>query len=57
MSKKRKIWQLDYACNVGDRVFWQNLKGERWEGELVEWNSNVAYVRLDDGTMKIIDCG
>ena len=56
MKKKEKLWQLDYACKVGDRVFWANLKGERWEGTLIEWNSNVAYVKLDDGTIKNIVC-
>lgn len=56
MSKQERLWQLDYACKVGDRVFWQNIKGERWEGELVEWDSNVAYVKLDDGTVKAVEC-
>jgi len=53
---KRKVWQLDYACEIGTRVWWGNIKGERWEGTLLKMQDSIATVRLDDGTTKEIEC-
>ena len=39
----------------GDRVWWVTVSGERLEGTLEEWDSNVAVIRLDDGTEKCVE--
>lgn len=56
MSKKEKVWQLDYACKIGDRVKWKTIKGDTFEGTLYDWDENVAIVKLDNGTFKSIEC-
>lgn len=54
---KKIIPQLDYACRVNERVWWPNLKGERFEGVIKEWKEDeLAVVKLDDGTIKEIQC-
>jgi len=52
----KKMNYIDYACEIGERVYWENLRKEKFEGVIIKWNSNVATVRLDDGTQKIIEC-
>ena len=52
----RQLRQLDYACIKGERIFWETIRGERFEGVISEWDSNVAIVTLDDGTTKAIEC-
>jgi len=52
----KKLPYIDYMCKVGERVFWENLRKERFEGVIKEWNDNVATVQMDDGTEKIIVC-
>ena len=37
------------------RVKWETWGGEKYEGEVVELDSNVLHVRLDDGTMKAVE--
>jgi len=55
MSKK-KLQYIDYECEVGERVYWENLIGKKFEGVIIKWENNLATVELDDGTMKIIEC-
>jgi hypothetical protein len=55
----RQLRQLDYACMKGERVWWPNLKGERFEGHIISWDKTdkeIATVRMDDGTEKQIEC-
>jgi hypothetical protein len=40
----------------GDVVTWNTLGGENFKGEIVEMDSNVAYVRLESGEIKTIEC-
>jgi hypothetical protein len=54
--KKQKLSFLDYACKVGERVQWANIKGEKFEGVLKAWNDYTATVTLDSGTEMFIDC-
>jgi hypothetical protein len=37
------------------RVKWENLKGEKFEGEVKEVDSNVLHVKLDNGTIKAVE--
>ena len=53
---KKKLQQIDYACKVGDRVFYKNFKGEKFEGTLIEWHANIAVIEMDDGTQKSFTC-
>ena len=55
-TKKQKISYLDYACKVGERVKWANIKNEKFEGMLKAWNDYTATVTLDDGKEMFIDC-
>jgi len=48
--------QIDYACKVNERVFFKNLKDEKFECVILKWNDNIATVRLDDGSEKTIEC-
>lgn len=59
MKKKiEKIQYIDYACKVGERVWWTNFNWEkRYEGILIEWKENsLAVIKMDDGTIKEIQC-
>lgn len=53
---KKQLRYIDYACYVGERVKWENMKGEKFEGRIKEWDSNVAIVTMDDGTEKAVEC-
>ena len=37
------------AHKIGDRVAWETIVGFRYEGEIVDIDSNVLIVRLDNG--------
>jgi len=37
------------------RVKWETWGGKKYEGEVVELDSNVLHVRLDDGTMMAVE--
>ena len=52
----KKIPYVDYACQIGERVRWENLKGEKFEGTIKKWDDNVAIILLDDGTEKTVEC-
>jgi len=53
---KKRIYQIDYACEIGDRVFYLNLVGEKFFGTLIKWDDNIATLKMDDGTEKEIEC-
>ena len=48
--------ELDASCLVGERVFWTTVTGNRYEGEMKEWDSNVAFVKCDDGPTRPVEC-
>ena len=53
----KKIQYIDYMCAVGERVWWMNLKKERFEGILIKWKEDeLAVVKLDDGTEMEVKC-
>ena len=55
----KKMNQLDYECRINERVWWPNLKGERFEGVIVDWSETdppIATLKLDNGTYKKIEC-
>jgi hypothetical protein len=53
----KKLQQIDYACEVGDRVFlYKTFRGEKLEGTLVEWEDSVAIIKMDDGTTERFEC-
>lgn len=37
------------------RVKWETLGGTKYEGEIIEVDSNVLIVRLDDGQIKAVE--
>ena len=56
IKQVKKIPYLDYACKIGERVQWANIKGEKFEGILISWEDEVARLKLDDGTEQFIPC-
>lgn len=61
MKKEKKVIKkipfLDYACNIGERVMWTNLKKEVFEGVLVKMDEDcLATVRLDNGDEIEVQC-
>jgi len=52
----KKIPYIDYECQVGERVQWSNLRGEKFEGVIRSWDDNLALVLMDDGSEIIIEC-
>jgi hypothetical protein len=54
----KKIRQIDFACMINERVWWPNMKGERFEGKIKSWDrtKEVATVEMDDGTIEEIKC-
>ena len=56
MAKKR-VQQIDYACEVGDEVFYlEDFKGEKFYGILTGWKGNIAIIEMKDGTIKEFEC-
>ena len=54
---KKKISYLDYACKIGERVRWENMKKEKFEGTLIKMDEDyLAIVQLDDGSTQEIQC-
>lgn len=41
---------------VGGVFAWKTVGGHQYEGTVVEMDSNVAIVRLPDGTTKAVEC-
>jgi uncharacterized Fe-S cluster-containing radical SAM superfamily enzyme len=53
----KKIPYLDYACNIGERVRWENIRREKFEGVLIRMDEEcVATVRLDNGDEVRVQC-
>lgn len=56
-KSSKKIAYIDYACVVGQRVYWNTIGGQRFEGTITEWKENeVAIVKLDDGSVMEVKC-
>jgi hypothetical protein len=56
-EKKKKLPYLDYACKVGERVRWENIQKQKFEGTLVKMGDHfIATVKLDDGTEIEVQC-
>jgi len=53
---KAKLRYIDYECKIGERVRWENLKGDKFEGIIIKWDSDIATIKLDDGSEKLIEC-
>jgi hypothetical protein len=47
---------LDQSCVPGDYVKSETIGGVLHQGILIEWDSNVAIIQLDDGGRKAIEC-
>jgi len=60
MKKKKtpkKISYLDYQCMIGERVQWDTITNEHFEGRLLKIDENsVATVLLDDGSEIEFQC-
>ena len=61
MKKQNKIIKkipfLDYACAIGERVKWTNLKKEEFQGVLIKMDEDcLATVRLDNGDEIEVQC-
>lgn len=39
---------------LGDYIKWENLRGDKFEGTIIEWDSNMAIVKSPDG--RILTC-
>jgi len=52
----KKLRQLDYACMKGERVWWPEITGKRVEGVILDIKDDVAFVKLDNGTIEEIKC-
>lgn len=53
----KKIPYLDYECIPGEKVQWDNIKGDHFVGELISMNENsLATVKLTDGTIVEYQC-
>ena len=52
----KHLRQIDYACLKGERIWFPNMRGEKFEGVITEWRDNIAIVKLDDGSTKEIEC-
>lgn len=53
----KRIYYLDYLSQVGERVKWENIKKEIFEGKLIKIDENyVATLLLDDGTEVQVQC-
>jgi hypothetical protein len=48
--------QGNLLVKEGDVVAWNTLGGDSYRGKIVEMDSNVAYVELEDGQIKTIEC-
>ena len=55
-KKTKKIPYIDYACQIGERVQWKTIINKRFEGKLIDWDNGTAIIKMDDGTIKAINC-
>lgn len=42
-------------CPLGSYVYWDNIMQQRTVGILKEWDSNVAVIQLDNGSIKAVE--
>ena len=57
VKTSKKISYLDYQCMIGEKVQWDNLAKEHFEGRLLKMDENcMATVKLDDGTEVEVQC-
>lgn len=58
MKKKKlnRIKFVDESCEIGERVRWENLRGDYFEGNLIDWDNNTAIIELDNGEIKAVAC-
>ena len=47
--------ELTRHSQIGDQVMWKQIDGQVFVGTLIEWDSNVAIVRLGNGTEKAVE--
>lgn len=43
------------SVQEGDTFNWEDVGGHSWSGEVIEIDSNVASVKLKDGTMRYVE--
>ncbi|MCK9447088.1 hypothetical protein M0Q50_09580 [bacterium] len=54
---KKKIAYLDYECQPKQRVYWETIHGERFEGTVITMDeNNIATVKLDSGDIVNYEC-
>ncbi len=57
VKTQKKISYLDYQCMIGERVQWDSIAKEHFEGRLLKMDENcMATVKLDDGTEVNVQC-
>ena len=61
MKKRTKILKripyLDYSSKIGERVQWENITKQKFEGILIKMDDDlIATVKLDDGTEIEFQC-
>jgi hypothetical protein len=53
----KKIPYLDYACQKGETVQWDTIRGEHFEGIITEWKENeIAVIKLPDNSLMEVQC-
>ena len=56
-KETKKIPYLDSYCVVGEKVQWDNIKGDHFVGKLISLDAySVATVELEDGTIVNYQC-
>ena len=45
----------DNLIKIGDEFSWDTIGGKRYEGVIVDIDSNVAYVRCTDGVTRPVE--
>jgi len=57
VKTQKKISYLDYQCMIGEKVQWNTISNEHFEGRLLKMDENcLATVKLDNGTDVEIQC-
>lgn len=57
IKKPVRLRQLDFECEIGERVFWTNLQKERFEGIILAIDEySVALLQMDNGEKVMVQC-
>jgi uncharacterized membrane protein len=48
--------ELQVNCPIGSKVYWETILGKQYVGTLIEWDSNVAIVKLENSKTKAVEC-